>query len=68
MIPWIAEFVATVANQAVAEQVIQEVELAAANTSTPVTGSDDVMKNKMKWTAEEVMGVARENAKAMYGI
>ncbi|KAG8787177.1 hypothetical protein FRC12_015840 [Ceratobasidium sp. 428] len=71
MIPWIAEFVATVANQAVAEQVIQEVELAAANTSAPATGSeqaDDAMKNKMKWTAEEVMRVARENAKAMYGI
>ncbi|KAG8721029.1 hypothetical protein FRC09_008588 [Ceratobasidium sp. 395] len=72
MIPWIAEFVATVANQAVAEQVIQEVELAAANTSASATGSeqagDDAMKNKMKWTAEEVMRVARENAKAMYGI
>ncbi|QRV74348.1 TatD DNase family protein [Ceratobasidium sp. AG-Ba] len=61
MIPWTAEFVATVANQGLAEQVIQDVE------SRP---SEEAKENskKLSWTAEEVMRVARENAKAMYGI
>ncbi|KAG9087481.1 hypothetical protein FRC06_002519 [Ceratobasidium sp. 370] len=70
MIPWIAEFVATVANQGVAEQVIQDVEartVTGAPAATPGQ-ADDAIKIKMAWTAEEVMKVARENAKAMYGI
>ncbi|KAG9080976.1 hypothetical protein FRC07_014711 [Ceratobasidium sp. 392] len=66
MIPWTADFVATVANQGVAEQVTQGVEAGAEANESEQT--DDSTKKKTMWTAEEVMRIARENAKAAYGI
>lgn len=64
MIPWTAEYVATIATQGVAERIIKAVEAAAeSNTPAPINESD-----RKVWTAAEVLQVARDNAKAMYGV
>ncbi|CUA75237.1 TatD DNase family protein [Rhizoctonia solani] len=56
MIPWTAEFVAKEANQGVIDQVVKEVE----------NGGE--AGEKKVWTAAEVMKIARENARHVYGI
>jgi TatD DNase family protein len=67
MIPWTAEFVANVANQGVAEKVIKDLEAAANSTGENADGATGPGERKV-WTAAEVMRVARENAKAVYGV
>ncbi|KEP47854.1 TatD DNase family protein [Rhizoctonia solani 123E] len=56
MIPWTAEFVAKEANQGVVDQVVKQVENGAE------------AGDKKVWTAAEVMKIARENARHVYGI
>ncbi|KDN35031.1 hypothetical protein RSAG8_11918, partial [Rhizoctonia solani AG-8 WAC10335] len=56
MIPWTAEFVAKEANQGLVDQVVKEVESGA-----------EVGERKV-WTAAEVMKIARENARHVYGV
>lgn len=78
MIPWTAEYVANIVNQGVAEQIIKAVEAAAASGSqTPASSSSGVevptpaLANggpRKIWTAAEVLQVARDNAKALYGV
>ncbi|KAJ1307029.1 hypothetical protein OPQ81_008008 [Rhizoctonia solani] len=70
MIPWTAEFVANEANQAV-DQVAQGV----GNGATEAENADGKeVKNgvetsdKKVWTAVEVMNIARENARHVYGV
>ncbi|KAF8593887.1 hypothetical protein BDV93DRAFT_529629 [Ceratobasidium sp. AG-I] len=64
MIPWTAEFVANIANQGVAERIIKAVEAAAESKSeAPVNEGE-----RKVWTAAEVLQVARDNAKAVYGV
>ncbi|CCO32349.1 TatD DNase family protein [Rhizoctonia solani AG-1 IB] len=64
MIPWTAEFVASTANQAVVDQVVQEVENGGAKEAE---NAPEVSEKKV-WTAAEVMRIARENAKYVYGV
>ncbi|CAE7082798.1 unnamed protein product [Rhizoctonia solani] len=58
MIPWTAEFVAKEANQGVVDQVVDQVEGEARVESG----------ERQVWTAAEIMKIARENARQVYGI
>ncbi|KAF8749135.1 TatD related DNase [Rhizoctonia solani] len=64
MIPWTAEFVASAANQGVVDQVVKEVENGGVKE---VEGASEASDKKV-WTAAEVMKIARENAKHVYGV
>ncbi|CAE6460391.1 unnamed protein product [Rhizoctonia solani] len=66
MIPWTAEFVAKEANQGVVDRVVKEVENGAGEAES----GDKVVENgdKQVWTAAEVMKIARENARHVYGV
>ena len=64
MIPWTAEFVANIANQGVAERIIKAVEAAAESKPEALIDAGE----RKVWTAAEVLQVARDNAKAVYGV
>ncbi|KAG8698887.1 hypothetical protein FRC11_014105, partial [Ceratobasidium sp. 423] len=67
MIPWTAEFVAKEANQGVVDQVVKEVENGGDKQAK---NGDKVIQNgdRQVWTAAEVMKIARENARHVYGV
>ena len=58
MVPWTAEFISRVING--------QTSRSSSGTGTPATGA--VENNESAWDAERVMRVARENARAMYGV
>ncbi|CEL61626.1 Putative deoxyribonuclease TATDN2 OS=Homo sapiens GN=TATDN2 PE=1 SV=2 [Rhizoctonia solani AG-1 IB] len=67
MIPWTAEFVASTANQAVVDQEVQEVQEVENGGAEEAENAPEVSEKKV-WTAAEIMKIARENAKYVYGV
>ncbi|CAE6389131.1 unnamed protein product [Rhizoctonia solani] len=64
MIPWTAEFVANAANQGIVDQVVKEIDNGSAKEVENTAEASD----KKVWTAAEVMKIARENARHVYGV
>ncbi|CAE6450757.1 unnamed protein product [Rhizoctonia solani] len=64
MIPWTAEFIAKEVNQAVVDQVVKEVEEEGEKEVENGAEAGD----KQVWTAADIMKIARENARHVYGV
>lgn len=68
MLPWTAEFVAGVVNSVIKEQSGTETKVGEDVEQDIPEGKQVTFNGRRMWTADDVMYIARENARTMYGV